>query len=63
MHDIDLGPGIQEDKVKKEVGFYVHRNMEFVDMASLDDPHTMRVSLSNVEDQEYVRINVQNQTD
>ena len=63
MHDIDLGSGNQEEKVKKEVGFYVHRNMKFVDVSSLDDPHTMRVSLRHAKAQECVRIIVQNQAD
>ena len=63
MHDIDLGPDIQDDKVKEEVGFYVHHDVKFIDMASLVDPHPMRVSLSNTEAQECVRITVKNQTD
>ena len=63
MHDIDFEPGTQDDKDKEEVGFYVHRNMKFVDVSSLDDPHTMRVSLRHAKAQECVRIIVQNQAD
>lgn len=63
VHDIDFEPGTQDDKDKEEVGFYVNRNMKFVDMATLDDPHTMRVSLKHAKPQECVRIIVQNQAD
>lgn len=37
--------------------------MKFVDMSSLDDPHTMRVSLRHAKAYECVRIIVQNQAD
>jgi hypothetical protein len=63
VHDIDFEPGQADNKDKHEVGFQVHRNMKLVDIASLEDPHLMRVSLRNAKVTECIRILVQNQHD
>jgi hypothetical protein len=63
VHDIDFEPGRGDDKDKYEVGFQAHRNMKLVDIASLEDPHLMRISLRNAKSTECVRILVQNQHD
>lgn len=63
VHDIDFEPGTADDKDKDEVGFYVHRNMKFVDTSTLEEVHVMRCPLRRVKPQECVRIIVQNTTD
>jgi hypothetical protein len=61
IHDIDFEPGTEDDKDKTEVGFYVHRNFKMIDTCTIEDNHTMKVSLRNVKPaMECVRIIVQN---
>ena len=61
--DVEFEQGTADDKEKEEVGFYVYRNMKFVDMCDLEDPHTVMVPLKNAKPEEVVRIIVQNQED
>ena len=50
----------QPDDVKLEdLGFYVYRNMKFLDCADLEDPHTVMVPLRSAKIEEVVRIIVQ----
>ena len=63
VYDIDFEPGIHDEKDKEEVGFYVYRNMKFVDCSDLEDPHTVMVPLRNAKPEEVVRIIVQNLDD
>ena len=60
VHDVEFEDGVGDDKEKEEVGFYVYRNMKFVDMCELEDPHTVMVPLKNAKPEEVVRIIVQN---
>ena len=60
VHDIEFEEGTAEGKEKSEVGFYVYRNMKFVDMCDLADPHIVMVPLKNAKAEEVVRIIVQN---
>ena len=41
VYDIDFEPGELDEKDKDEVGFYVYRNMKFVDCSDLEEPHTV----------------------
>ena len=63
VHDAEFEPGMAEGKAKEDAGFYVYRNMKFVDMCDLDDPHTVMVPLKNAKPEEVVRLIVQNQED
>ena len=60
IHDIEFEEGTAEGKEKSEVGFYVYRNMKFVDMCDLEDPHVVMVPMRNAKKEEVVRIIVQN---
>jgi hypothetical protein len=61
VHDIEFEPGPEIEKA--EVGFYLHRNMKFVDSAAFEDPHVMRCPMRNAKAQECVRVIVQNTQD
>ena len=63
VHDVAFETGTADGKEKEEVGFYVYRNMKFVDMCDLEDPHTVMVPLRSAKPEEVVRIIVQNQED
>ena len=63
IHDIEFEEGTAEGKEKSEVGFYCYRNMKFVDMCDLEDPHVVMVPMRNAKKEEVVRIIVQNQDD
>jgi hypothetical protein len=60
VHDMEFEPEHAAGKDKNEVGYYMHRNMKFVDTTSYEDPHVVRVPLRNAKPQECVRIVVQN---
>ena len=60
VHDIEFEEGTADGKDKSEVGFYCYRNMKFVDMAELDDPHVVMMPMKNAKKEEVVRIIVQN---
>ena len=61
IEDIEFEEGTAEGKSKTEVGFYCYRNMKFLDMADLAEPHVMMVPLKNAKAEEVVRIIVQDQ--
>ena len=63
VHDIEFEEGTADGKDKSEVGFYCYRNMKFVDMAELEDPHVVMMPMKNAKKEEVVRIIVQNQDD
>ena len=52
-----------DDIEKEDLGFYVYRNMKFLDMADLEDPHTVMVPLRNAKQEEVVRIIIQDKDD
>ena len=56
VYDIDFEPGVLDDKDKEEVGFYISRNMKFIDCSDLEDPHTVMVPLRNAKPEEVVRV-------
>jgi hypothetical protein len=43
----------------EDLGFYVYRNMKFLDLCDLEDPHTVMVPLRNAKPEEVVRVIVQ----
>jgi len=51
--------GETEGTALEDLGFYVYRNMKFLDICDLEDPHTVQVPLKNAKPEEVIRIIVQ----
>ena len=47
---------MHDTKDKEEVGFYVYRNMKFIDCSDLEEPHTVMVPLRNAKPEEVIRV-------
>jgi len=63
VHDIVFEEGTNDENDKEDVGFYIYRNMKFVDLCDMNDPHMVQVPLKNAKPEEVVRVIIQNQSD
>lgn len=61
--DIVLEEEIRNQVDKNSIGYYVYRNMKFVDTTNLEDPHMITVPLKAAKAEEVCRVICQNTDD